>query len=67
MLESGLSPVEKTAIMYRTALSYAQLKIYINLLEKKAMLKQDEDANWLTTDKGKEFLKAYQAVSQLIK
>lgn len=63
---SGLDePESRTAIMYKSRLSYAQLQFYHKyLLEKKLI--REEDRRWVSTDKGKAFLKASLAASQIL-
>jgi predicted transcriptional regulator len=63
---SGLDePESRTAIMYKSRLSYAQLQFYHKyLLEKKLI--REEDRRWVSTDKGKAFLKASMAASQIL-
>lgn len=69
ILELCLSPVKKTAIMYGASLSYAQLQMYLRLLQESELIgKIDEDGKdfWLITSKGREYLQAYEAVKKIL-
>lgn len=66
MLEIALSPIKKTAIMYKANLSYAQLKVYLSLLKDKGLI-QELNGQWVTTEKGSEFVNAYHAILRLVK
>lgn len=65
MLEAALSPVKKTAIMYKANLSHAQLKIYLPLLEAKGLI-QSRNGLWIATEKGKDFVSSYKMLMKLI-
>ena len=70
MLEISLTPVKKTAIMYGATLSFTQLQLYMQLLERTGMIGKVEENGvfyWVTTGKGRDFLRAYQTVRQIIK
>ena len=69
ILELCLSPVKKTAIMYGATLSYAQLQMYLRLLQESGLVgKINEDGKdfWLITSKGREYLQAYEAVKKIL-
>lgn len=65
--------VRKTYLMYRCNLSFRQLSYYLKFLLNKNLLKiQDKDkisnpGLFETTDKGREFLKAYKRLKTLMK
>lgn len=65
MLYSCLFPVKRTSIMYAAALSYAQLKSHMKVLESRGLVVKVDDL-WVITSKGREFLEAYRIVSQFI-
>ena len=70
MLETCLFPVKRTTIIYGAALSFAQLKMYMQLLDRTQLIEQVEVegvSHYVATTKGKEFLKAYQTVNQIIR
>ena len=70
MLEISLDPVKKTAIMYGATLSFTQLQLYTRLLQRTEMIGKVEEngvSYWVTTSKGRDFLRAYQTVRQFIK
>lgn len=58
MSQCALMPVNKTRIMFVANLSYAQLKKYMAVIQQKNLM-SEQDGKWTTTEKGKEFLKAY--------
>lgn len=51
--------------MYAAALSYAQLKSHMKVLESRGLVVKVDDL-WVITSKGREFLEAYRIVSQFI-
>ena len=69
ILELCLSPVKKTAIMYGAALSYAQLQFYLRRLQELGLIAEvnKEGANYgLVTSKGREYLRAYETVKNIL-
>ena len=67
MLEIALDGAIKTKIMYKAFLSFPQLKEYLAVLEEKSLLEYvSTDHEYRTTDKGKQFLKMYKDVGQMI-
>jgi predicted transcriptional regulator len=72
ILEASYGGTKKTYFMYRCNLSFRQLKYYLALLLKKGLLcSVDEGSNpglslFRITDKGKEFLKAYDSLKALM-
>jgi predicted transcriptional regulator len=74
ILNTSLSGVKKTYLMYRCNLSFKQLKHYLDFMFRKGLLHvvtvRDDDSNpglLETTDKGKEFLRNYKALKALMK
>jgi predicted transcriptional regulator len=67
ILETGreeLEGVTKTRIMYKSFLSYGQLKDYLAVLTKSELLEHLEERNtYRTTDKGIKILQACQKVN----
>lgn len=58
--------VTKTKIMYKAALSYEQLKHYIQLLLEDQLLRHDNVAQrYYVTEKGKKFVQLYDAITDL--
>ncbi len=58
----------KIKIMYRTNLSYAQLKGYLMTLSDKGLLLYDLDTNtFKTTEKGLKFLEFYNMLDNVIR
>jgi predicted transcriptional regulator len=67
ILEIALDGAIKTKIMYKAFLSFPQLKEYLAVLEEKGLLEHIAiDREYRTTDKGKQFLKMYKDVGQMI-
>jgi predicted transcriptional regulator len=67
ILEIALDGAIKTKIMYKAFLSFPQLKEYLSVLEERGLLEHiATDREYRTTDKGKQFLKMYKDVGQMI-
>jgi len=67
ILEIALEGSIKTKIMYKAFLSFPQLKEYLGVLEEKGLLEYEPvEHEYRTTDKGKQFLKMYKDVGQMI-
>lgn len=67
ILEIALGGAIKTKIMYKAFLSFPQLKEYLSVMEEKGLLDYvATDREYHTTDKGKQFLKMYKDVGQMI-
>jgi predicted transcriptional regulator len=73
ILTASFGGVKKTLLMYRCNLSFKQLKDYLEFMLRKRLLRVvagDDEANpglFEITDKGKEFLKNYEALKALMK
>jgi predicted transcriptional regulator len=53
----------RTKIMYKTFLSYAQVKEYLDMLVKKDLLEYDKQNQlYKTTEKGNKFLRGYEKI-----
>lgn len=67
ILEIALDGSIKTKIMYKAFLSFPQLKEYLSVLEEKGLLDYfPTDREYRTTEKGKDFLRMYKDVGQMI-
>lgn len=67
ILEISLEGAIKTKIMYKAFLSFPQLKEYLAVLVEKDLLEHDAtNQQYFTTDKGKQYLKMYRDVGQMI-
>jgi predicted transcriptional regulator len=67
ILEIALDGAIKTRIMYKAFLSFPQLKEYLAVLQERGLLEHvSTDNEYRTTDKGKQFLKMYKDVGQMI-
>lgn len=60
------SPVKKTLIMYKAALSYAQLQKYMQYLQDKGLIVRRDEGDWAITEKGKAYLKVYRTMQQTL-
>uniref|UniRef100_A0AAT9J9W3 ORF18 n=1 Tax=Nitrosopumilaceae spindle-shaped virus TaxID=3065433 RepID=A0AAT9J9W3_9VIRU len=65
ILETALTPVSKTRIMYKAYLSYTQVTNYLTLLVKSGLLKENKTNHFEATDKAKEFIKYAKAIQEL--
>ena len=66
ILESANGSATKTKIMYRSFLSYTQLKEYLALLVANELLTYDKRTElYKTTDKGHKFLQIYNQMGTL--
>lgn len=59
VLSIALVKVRKTRIMYQANLSHVQLEKYLKVLLDGGLVERDGDSLYLTTQKGREFLKTY--------
>ena len=67
ILEIALEGAIKTKIMYRAFLSFPQLKDYLSVLQERGLLLYVESEHeYHTTERGKDFLKMYKDVGQMI-
>ncbi|WP_415282282.1 winged helix-turn-helix domain-containing protein [Candidatus Nitrososphaera sp. FF02] len=67
ILEIAQGGAIKTRIMYKAFLSFPQLKEYLELLLDGGLLEYvEEEKEYYTTEKGKQFLKMYKDVGQMI-
>ena len=66
ILSTLMEPQIKTMIMYKSKLSYSQLKFYHRLLLDKGLIRE-ESGKWVITEKGISYLKAYDVICQLLK
>jgi predicted transcriptional regulator len=57
----------KTRIMYRSFLSFPQLKEYLELLTESGLLEHnEEEKRYYTTEKGRHFLKMYREIGRIL-
>ena len=67
ILEISLEGAIKTKIMYKAFLSFPQLKEYLGVLVEKELLEHNAaEQKYRTTDKGRQYLKMYRDVGQMI-
>lgn len=66
ILETARSGVTKTKIMYKAYMSYTQIKEYLSFLQENGLIKYEEGALYRVTEKGLQFLEAYDEISELI-
>lgn len=62
-LEMG--PMLRTYVMYGSRLSHAQLKYYEEILSEKGLINKIEN-KWSITEKGREYLKAWEQVKEIL-
>ncbi len=68
MLELCRQPCAKKTVMYKTNVSYTLFRAYFKRLRTLKMLELGPNAKqYLTTEKGLEFLKRYSALRELLK
>lgn len=68
ILRASLDGANKTKIMYRAFLSYVQLESYLETLIMNGLLEYDQGSGiYLTSAKGKQFLKTFDALNDFIK
>ena len=68
ILESANGRATKTKIMYKSFLSYTQLKEYLSVLIENNLIEGLEGTQtYKTTEKGLNFLKMYNEIGELLK
>jgi predicted transcriptional regulator len=65
IMQNCLLPRGKTHIMYKGNLSFTQTNAYLSLLTSLRLLSQT-DSKYETTDKGRQFLSAYNELGKII-
>ena len=67
ILEAGNGGATKTKIMYKSFLSYAQLKEYFTMLIENGLLEYEDGLNmYRTTEKGLRLLKIYNQIEEIL-
>jgi predicted transcriptional regulator len=66
ILDVALGGVTKTRIMYGGALSFPQLKQYLELLSDADLIKHSPDGKYHTTLKGRHFLRVYGSIGHMM-
>ena len=66
MIEVATSPINKTSIMYKANLSYAQLQIYLGLLKDRQLLMKTDEEQWVATEKGRQFVNTYNTIRSIL-
>ena len=67
LLDAASTPITKTKMMYRTMLSYEQLKEYLVILAENDLIAYDNPSRrFTTTDKGYQFIRRYYELNELI-
>ena len=69
ILEAANGGASKSRIMYKSLLSYKQMKEYVKFLTEKGLLgyDQQEVQTFKTTEKGLHFLNTYNRIGDMIK
>lgn len=57
-------PRRLTRIMYGANLSYAQVRVYLPLLESAGLVRQEVDM-WIITDRGRTYLSLFRELTEL--
>jgi len=65
IMQNCLLPRCKTRIMYEGNMSFAQINAYLSLLTSLGLLSQ-ENGKYETTDKGRQFISAYNNLGKII-
>ncbi len=67
ILQAAYSETTKTNLMYKSYLSYIQLREYLKYLIENDLLQHDEQRDrYIVTEKGRHFVKTYGQISELI-
>lgn len=67
MLQAANKGATKSRIMYGAYISYAQVKEYLDLLMKKGLLRYQAGTGlYMLTEKGLQYLKKYDEISDMI-
>jgi len=69
ILDTSLSGVKKTHLMYHCNMSFAQLEKYLNLILKTKLVEVEDDGPkffFRTSGKGRKFLKSYESLKALM-
>ena len=67
ILEIAQGGVLKTGIMHGAFLSFTQLKEYLKFLQENDLLEYSSEKNrYLTTEKGKRFLKGFREMQEML-
>lgn len=67
ILDSVRGGTTKTKIMYKAYLSYTQIKEYLKFLQEKGLMEYEEGSQvFRITDKGLQFLRAYEEITNLV-
>jgi predicted transcriptional regulator len=70
ILKECQEPTLKTQLMFRANLSLCQLNEYLNFLEERGLIAKkrvNKKFRWTITEKGKEFIKNFKLLQNLIK
>ena len=65
MVAATLEPTRKTIIMYKANFSYTQLQGHLNWLSNRQMI-ESRKGMWVTTERGRAYLRGYQQITQMI-
>lgn len=52
--------------MYKATLSFSQLKLHLEYLEERQLIRRVGDDMWLVTEHGREYLKQYQIIANIL-
>ena len=66
ILQIAGSPARSTWILYRTNLSFAQLRSYMQLIIDRGLIAKTTDEKWLITERGRSYLQDFDKLQRLI-
>jgi predicted transcriptional regulator len=66
ILMAAYEPVNRTRLMYRARLSYRQIIVYLEMLERKQLIFRTERGQWITTDIGRVYVNQYERINRLL-
>lgn len=66
LLESLLSPSNKTTAMNNSRVSFTQLHSYLEILLANELAEVGADGMWVATDRGRKYLEAFESIREAI-
>ena len=67
ILRTATPGATKTGILYGAYLSYSQLKVYLNMLEMRQLIRFDaQTGTYMITDKGLRFLNTFDEIRDIV-
>lgn len=66
ILESLLSPSNKTMAMNNSRISFTQMQTYLDILVAKGLAEARADGMWVITERGRKYLQALESIRNLV-